>query len=274
MSTPGLPLRRGRWLLAGALIAMPVHAQLGLGLSPMRLEFPATKGKAYSGTLALTNSADKTVRVRTEIMDFFVDSNQTPQFMPNVAAEAEHSCRQWITINPMETEVEPKRQISARYTVRVPADAGERSYHCAIGFVTLPTTEDLQGIGVRTALRVVTTVYPIVGQPMVKGEIAELALEAVAAGDKMRWRGVVVMANAGLMLYRPQGRMAVVDGGGKVVETLEIASFPVLPKRRQRFLLPLKSELAAGRYTLRAHIDVGTEVQEASVEVTAELPKR
>lgn len=259
----------GLWLLAGAALAAPVAAQVGLGLTPMKMEFPAAAGKAYSGTLTLSNSAEKKVRIRTELLDFYIDGNQTPQFLPGVPAEAEHSCRQWLSVNPMEAELEPKSQIQARYTVRIPAEAGERSFHCAIGFTSMPTEEDLRGIGVRTAVRVVTTIYPVVGQPNIQGDLVELALEPVLVKGKTRWRGVVVLENAGLMLFRPQGSVEVVDAGGSVVETLRMGSTPALPRRKQRYLLPLKSELAEGRYTLRARVDVGTEVQEASAEVSA-----
>jgi hypothetical protein len=256
--------------LAAVLGALPLEAQVGLGLTPMKLEFPAAAGRAYNGTLSLYNPSGQKVRVRTEILDFYVDENQTPQFLADVPAEAMYSCRRWISVNPMETDMEPRSQLSARYTLRVPEDVTEGSHHCAIGFVSLPTTEELQGIAVRTVVRVVAALYPVVGQPRVKGSISELALEPVVAGDKIQWRGVVVMENTGLMLYRPQGRVEVVDAGGSVVETLEIASFPVLPQRRQRFLLPLKNELATGHYTLRARVDLGTEIQEASAEVTVE----
>lgn len=256
-----------------ASAALPLHAQYGLGLTPMRLEFPAVAGTAHSGALSVSNSGGTKIRVRTQILDFYVDANQTPQYMDEVPAEVEYSCRKWITVNPMEIEVEAKRQVSARYTIRVPAAARQASHHCAIGFVTLPTNEEIQGIGVRTAIRVVTAIYPIVGKPEIKASIFALALEDVAAGDRRVWRAIVVMENAGEMLYRPMGSVEVVDAAGKVSEKLVMPSFPVLPNRRQRFILPMKNDLAAGPYTLRAHIDVGGEVQEASVQVVSALPK-
>ncbi|HUQ94020.1 MAG TPA: hypothetical protein VM120_20235 [Bryobacteraceae bacterium] len=254
-------------------MALPLPAQVGLGLTPMRLEFPAVSDKSYSGTLMLNNSAANRVRVRTELLDFFVDENQTPQFLPDAASEAQYSCRKWVSVNPMEAEVEPRSQLPVRYTVRVPAGAKEQSYHCAIGFISMPTKEDMEGIGVRTAVRVVSVLYPIVGQPAPHGEILGLLLEPVAAGARTQWRGVLVMGNSGQKLYRPQGQVVVEDAAGKVLETQDIASFPVLPRRKQRFLLPLKKELVPGRYTIRARVDVGKEIQEASAEVSTEAPK-
>src|SRR5207245_1506044 len=88
--------------LVAALLALPLGAQVGLGLTPMRMEFPATGGRAYNGTLSLNNSSAHRVRVKTEILDFYVDENQTPQFQPDVPAEAVYSCRRWVSVNPME----------------------------------------------------------------------------------------------------------------------------------------------------------------------------
>jgi hypothetical protein len=77
------------------------------------------------------------------------------------------------------------------------------------------------------------------------------------------------MDNSGQMLYRPSGEVTVLDREGKVVESMSLASFPTLPQRQQRYLLPIKTNLIPGVYTLKARIEVGDEVQEASATVTA-----
>lgn len=110
-------------------MAWPLAAQVNLGLAPMRVEFPAVPGRSFSGALALSNSETAKARVRVELLDLYVDENMTPQFVPNAPAEAEYSCRSWLSVNPMELEVDPRSQVSVRYSVRVPAGASERSYH-------------------------------------------------------------------------------------------------------------------------------------------------
>ena len=172
----------------------------------------------------------------------------------------------------MELELEPKSQVPVRFTVRVPASATERSYHCALGFRTIPQAGEISGPAMRTAVRLITVFYTTVGKPAVTGVIKELKLEQVAGASGPAWRAVVIMENSGLMLYRPMGDLSVVDSAGKVVESHKIPSFPVLPKRLQRFLLPLKTNLVPGEYTLKARIEVAGEIQEASVAVTATAP--
>jgi hypothetical protein len=83
---------------------------------------------------------------------------------------------------------------------------------------------------------------------------------------------VVTINNAGLMYFRPQGDLDVLNENGVVVETAHFVPLPVLPKRDQNFLFPLKLA-AQGKYTLRARVDLGgDEIQEATALVVATKP--
>jgi hypothetical protein len=251
-------------------VALPARAQVDFGLSPMKVEIPAIAGKPYSGTLVLTNSGSAKTRIRTELLDLYVDETTTPQFVSNAPGEAEYSCRTWLSANPMELEIGPRSQALVRYSVRVPAGALERGYHCALGFRTLPAATEEAGTSMHTAVRMITVFYPTLGKPAIAGVIKDVKLEQVPAASGTLWRAVVIMENSGLMLYRPAGDVEIVDVSGKVVESLKLTSFPALPMRQQRYVLPLKTSLSPGPYTLRARIEVGGEIQEASVAVTAE----
>lgn len=261
--------------LAAAIILMiswPVTAQVDLGLSPMRVEVPAVPGKPVSGSLNLSNASLVRSRVRVELLDLYVDETTTPQFVPNAPAEADYSCRNWLSANPMELEIEPRSQALVRYTVRVPATASERGYHCALGFRTLPVPNEQPGTQMLTAVRMITVFYATVGKPVISGVIKDLKLEPVPNAPAL-WRAVVILENSGSMFYRPIGDLEIVDSSGKVVESPKMSSFPVLPKRQQRFVLPLKESLRPGRYTLKARVEIGGEIQEAIVAVVTEAPR-
>ena len=137
------------------------------------------------------------------------------------------------------------------------------------GSVPFPPANEVSGTAMHTAVRLIAVVYPVVGKQPIDGEIKELKLEQVAGESGPLWRAVVIMQNSGVMLYRPVGKLDVVDSSGKIIESQQIPPFPALPKRQQRYLVPIKSGLAPGEYTLRARIEVGHEVQEASAKVTA-----
>jgi hypothetical protein len=254
-----------RALSAGLLLvsAQVLSAQVGLGLSPMRLEMKMTPGLEQSGVLTLSSDSGDKVRVRAEALDFWIDQDQTPQFESRLPAEADFSCRDWVSVNPVETEVAPFKQVSIRYTLRVPATAeSPRGYHCAIGFTTLPTDGQAGGTGIKTAVRVVSAFYAVVGNPGIEGEFKELRLVHSGDGDKQRWVGEVVVQNYSLTHFRPVGELSVLDGDGKILESVALTPLPALPKREQRYLVPFTTDLAPGTYTLRARVDFGMNVIE------------
>ena len=262
----------------GMLIAAPwAHAQLGLGLVPMRVEVHMTPGQEYSGSMKLSSESDAKVRVRAEVLDFDIDDKTTPQFERNLPQEAGFSCKDWLTLNPMEIEIGKAGFLMARYTLRLPVDVKEGSYNCAAGFTTLPPAEQSNpGIGMRMAVRIVAAIYIVVGSPPVRGALKEFKLEAIPPAKDSKeegWQAVVVLENQGRMYFRPTGKLEVVDDKNQVVETEEFAPLPVLRERSQRFIFPLKAHLDPGHYKLRAHVDIGTgEIQEGVADVTVEPP--
>ncbi len=255
---------------AGALAAGSAHAQVGLGLTPMREELRLAPGGQHSATLSLANDSPEKVRVLAEPLDFFIDATTTPQFRRQWAAESEFSCRSWLVVNPMEMELAGESRMLVRYTIRVPQSASERSYHCAVGFTTQPVAEQVKITGLRTAVQIVASFYVVVGNPQLEGRLKDLRLEPVPDSKELAWRAVVVLANPGLMHFRPVGELAVLDAAGAVVESAKFIRMPVLPKRDQPFLFPLKLERGPGKYVLRARVDLGgNEIQEATAVVLA-----
>lgn len=266
------PANRSRttlFSLAGLLcISSVCSAQVGIGLAPMRLEMNPAPRAVQSGLLTITNETDKAVRVRASLLDFFIDETDTPQFAVSLPAEASTSCRSWLGLNPMEFEVAPKRSSLVRYTLRVPATVAQGSYHCAAGFTTLPTAQDMEGTGLRSAVRMIAAFYPVVGNPEIKGQVVSVGVERANSPPKSPWRAVVVLRNSGSRYYRPKGTLDLVDDAGKVIKTLEFPSLPVLPNRDQRFLFPLEIDRDQTQFTLRARVSLGPpEILEAFARV-------
>jgi hypothetical protein len=250
------------------------HAQLGLGLAPMRIELRMAPGQQYSGSLKLSSESGEKARVRAEMLDFNIDAQATPQFERDLPQEAPYSCKKWLSLNPMEIEIETRGVLMVRYTLRLPPDVPEGSYNCAAGFSTLPAAGQVTGMGMRMAVRIVAAFYVVVGSPPIHGRLKEIKLEPLPPGKESEeegWQAVVVLENSGLMYYRPAGKLEVLDAEGKVVETADFPSLAVLRQRDQRFLFPLKTHLEEGHYKLRARIDIGTgEIQEGSLEVAVD----
>jgi hypothetical protein len=276
-----------------ALVATPMRGQMGLGLVPMRNEMKIAPGQQVSGALKLSSESGALIRIRAEVDDFFIDETATPQFERDVPHEAAYSCKNWLTLNPMEIELEKGGSLLVRYTIRVPSDAAEGSYNCAAGFTTLRSASEVaaEGMGMHMAVRIVSAFYVQVGNPPVVGGLKEIKLESIppaaksaegspakdgkdtqdAAENKTKWQAVVVLENAGKMYFRPVGTLQVLDAEGKTVESQEFPSMAVLRERSQRVIFPLKTYLEPGHYTLKVNVDVGTsEIQQGTADVAVE----
>lgn len=254
---------------AGALLgAAPARAQLGLGMAPMRIEMKMTPGQQYSGPLRLSNQSGAKIRVRGEVLDFNIDDKATPQFERILPQEAAYSCKKWLSLNPMELELDKDESVNVRYTLRLPAELSAGSYNCAAGFSTLPAAEQMNGMGMRVAVRIVSAIYIVIGNRPIEGTLKEIKLEQITMSPEVGWQAVVVLENSGWMYFRPSGKLQVLDTDDTVVETLDFVSLPVLPQRSQRFLFPLKTKMAAGSHTVRASVDIGGgEIQEGTLHV-------
>ncbi len=238
-------------------------AQVGIGLSPMRVEMKIGPGQSYSGALELTNETGGRMRIRGELLDFMLDQTMTPQFARTMPGEAAWSCREWMTVNPMESEIGAGEKLIIRYTIRVPREAHARGFHCAAGFTALPPAGEAKAMGIRNAVRAVAAFYATVGDNKAKGEVSELKIEPVGTVNN----AVVSIRNDSEYHFRPAGKLELLNGAGEVLEALDIPPFPVLPKREQRFVMPIKTDPAAVD-ALRVRVDLGMdEVQEATVRL-------
>ena len=243
----------GTLIAATVLLAgLPLQAQLSLGVQPMTSEFQVAAGAQQSGTLTLRNDSRTEARLAAQMLDFFVDSSETPQFRERYPAESEFSCRDWLELEPSVAEIGPNTSMPLRFVIHVPGTAKEQSYHCAVGFTASGSAAQVSEIGI--SVRTITAFYVVVGHPQVAAVIKTLALEDVP-GDATKHRGVIVIENNGLMHVRPHGELSVVKAG-KVLETVAMFTMPVLPKRSQRFLFPLQTPLPAGEYEVRARVEV------------------
>ena len=247
--------------------AQPVHAQFGFALSPMRVELNLAPGAQQNGSVALANSDNQPGRFRTEILDLSIDNEAVPQFEKDIPSEAGFSCRDWVTANPMEAEIQGQAQMPIRYTFRVPANAPPRTYHCALGFTSLTDPKSAQaGMGIVALLRLTSTFYITVGNPPPAGEVKQIAIEKIAAPESAGYRAVISVENSGLTNLRGAGKVDVTNEGGEVVQTSEFPPVVILPSRTQRLPIVLGKALTDGTYTLRTHVNLGNgEIQEAEL---------
>ena len=247
-------------------LAQPAAAQYGFALSPMRTELTVAPGTQRNGVLAIANDAKESARFRTEILDVSIDHEAVPQFEKDIPSEAGFSCRDWVTVNPMEAEMAPSSQMTVRYTFRVPAAATPRTYHCALGFTSLPDPKKSQAsVGIVAQLRLTATFYITVGTPAPAGEIKTISIEKLQTNKTPGYRAVISVENTGLTNLRGAGKIDVTNESGHVILASEFPPVVIYPSRTQRLPVPLGPNLTDGTYTLHTRVNLGNgEIQEAT----------
>ena len=255
-------------LLAFAAAGIPARAQYGLALSPMRVELNLAPGAQRNGSLAIANEEKEAGRFRTEILDLSIDKEAVPQFEKDIPGEAEYSCRNWVTVNPMESEIAAGAQMPIRYTFRVPAGAAPRTYHCALGFTGLAEPKAGQSpMGIMALIRLTTTFYITVGNPAPSGEVKGISIEKFGSPAAAGYRAVISVENSGLTNLRGAGKVEIVNETGDLVQATDFPPVVILPSRMQRLPIVLESKLGSGAYTLRTRVNLGNgEIQEAELK--------
>jgi hypothetical protein len=255
--------------------SQPARAQYGFALAPMRTELNLAAGAQRNGSLAIANDAKEPGRFRVEILDLSIDKEAVPQFEKDIPSEADSSCRGWVTANPMEGEIGGSSQMPVRYTFHVPANAPPRTYHCALGFTSLPDPKAQQApVGIVALLRLTSTFYITVGNPSPAGEVKQISIEKINAPETSGYRAVISVENSGLTNLRGAGKIEIVNqAGGEVMQTSEFPSVVILPSRTQRLPLVLNKKLTDGDYTLRIRVNLGNgEIQEAALRFKLPAP--
>lgn len=255
-------------------LSQPARAQFGLALSPMRTELNVAAGSQRNGSLTIANDSKEPGRYRAEILDLSIDKEAVPQFEKSIPSETGFSCKDWVTANPMEAEIVGSGLVIVRYTFKVPADAPERTYHCALAFTELPDPKKQQGaMGIVALLRLASTFYITVGHPSPAGEVKQIAIEKINAPETAGYRAVISVENSGLTNLRGAGKVEIVDEGGKIVQSSEFPAVVILPSRTQRLPVVLDKKVTDGNYTLRTRVNLGNgEIQEATLRFKLPAP--
>ena len=256
---------------AAFLFALPAAAQVGIGLSPLRVELPAVVGQTKTQSLSISNESPTSVHIRANTLDFRIDDEEQPQFSSTGLENSPHSCRKWLKLNPVEFDLAPNEHKTIRYSFRYPDQLDEGSFHCAASFTTSPQPGEGQ-IGMATNIRLITTFYAVNGRPKPSARVTSVRFAPPADNSVANRNAVLNIENTSSTYFRVNGTLEVRDASDSVIETAQFRAIPILPDRVQPFTFPLKTASAPGQ-TMRARIDIGDgEIQEINVRAAPGSP--
>lgn len=256
---------------AALLLSPSAVAQVGLGLSPLRLELTATPGLSRTDSLSISNESATPMHIRANTLDFWIDDDQQPQFSASGPGSNEHSCRNWLRLNPVEFDLAPNEHRLVRYSMRYPDQLAEGSFHCAASFTTSPQPSETP-MGMSTNVRLITTFYATQGHPRPAARVLNVRFAPPTDPTKASRQAIVQVENTSSTYFRVIGNLEVRNQADALIESVPFQAIPVLPNRVQPFTIALTSAYEPGQ-TIRARVDIGDgEIQEIHVRQAPAQP--
>jgi P pilus assembly chaperone PapD len=232
------------------------RAEMSFMVSPLRVEHQVKAGANETNVIQVANTGSEPTRVAVHMEDWTMDRKGDVRFSPAGGDPA--SCMGWIQLNPVDFRLDPGQTRQVRYSLTVPADAGEGGYRAAIILEGMPRQEEgpaKKRMGLRG--RIVVMAYATIGNPEIKAEFQDFQVTALNKGVSFK----LTFANQGNVHFRIKKSWIVVKNTkGEDVGRVEVPDIPVLQGAIRE--LEFKKEdlaLPKGNYVAEAILDVGKE---------------
>jgi hypothetical protein len=256
MSFPiSLPILAGllAMLAAPQSVAPPAGLTFNATLGSIRLQ--AQPGDVYTRQFQLSLDARQPrAHFNAHFEDWWRSENGRESFYAPPGT-LHHSCASWATANPVESSVGPGDTMVVRFTVAIPREVVTGGYWCALTVDQIADPDTARaGVGVQFLASISTGIFVDVGSVTRAADITDVRVDAD--------RAVVSMRNVGNTPLPIDGRVEfLMRDGDAPAATVTIPRGTLLPERvtTGQFDAPLPAAdvLPAGRYLVRAVMDIG-----------------
>jgi hypothetical protein len=195
-------------------------------------------------------------RFRARIEDWWRSEDGAQSFYAEPGT-LRHSCGRWVSLNPVESSVEPGETLVIRITVSVPSEIASGGYWCALTVDEIPDPRAVQsGVGVKFVASVSTGIFVNVGTIERSAHILDLQAGVETVLVKLRNDGNTPVGIDGYLEFYAIGAstptaVAIVPRGTLLTEP---SLDGTLTSR-----LPPAAQLRSGRYRVRAILDYGAQ---------------
>jgi hypothetical protein len=253
-------MRKLHTVLLAAALALTVQATaraVTFTATLGSIKITARPGQVLTREFRLTLDADQPkTRFNSYMQDWWRNEDGTQSFYRDPGTLA-HSCGRWVTLNPVEVEVQPSGTLITRLTVTVSPEAKPGGYWCVLTVDELPDPlSTSEGVGIRFMASVSIGVFVYVGEQQRAAEITAVEILNDAAVVKVRNIGNTPLAIEGRFEFIKPGETAptaVVTMARNTLLTEPIVTGAFSTQ------LPDAASLPSGRYLVRAIIDYGVD---------------
>lgn len=243
----GTAFRCGFLYAAAGLLAAPRVEAFSFSVEPSRIEVSVPAGKQRGKSVRVQNKSEKPVHLKTYVLDVVFLPDGTSDFPE--PGSTPWSCATWLRVVPEELDLPPGGMQDVRVSLAAPADS-RGGYYAMIFFETGPSYVE-SGLGINFRIGAFTQAT-IPNTEVYQAKLADLAVESSA---EVR----VGLFNEGNVLFRPKGKLKIVDASQKRVRQVDFnpQRVGVLPNTLRIFRTRLEP-LPPGSYRVKAELDYGT----------------
>lgn len=240
-------------IVAAVLGLLPIHGDpidLGLQVTPGKLEVSIPAGVSYNLPITVHNSGDGSTHVQATMVDFGVNQNGDYEFK-KVGAQP-YSLLRWASMRPREFDIAQNTTQQVQVTISVPQQANlSGEYAGVIFFQTRP--ERRPGSTVAFSARVASKIYETIPNT-VKIDGAITKMTTAGGGGNQVYR--IVFKNTGNAHVYARGQL-MVQRGGSIVDRVEMPDNMLVERGGERVVVIKGKKLPEGSYQAIATMDYG-----------------
>jgi hypothetical protein len=230
-------------------LTAPVPAELGLDVSPVKMELAMAPGSSYNIPLTVHNGTSDATHVQATLVDYGVAPNGDYQVAP-VGSRAD-SLMRWASINPREFDLPAGTTQQVKLSIAVPQSSDLSGEYAGIAF--FQTRAVRRANAVAFSVRVATKIYMTIPNTVkLAGAITKMTASAGSGEETYR----VLFKNLGNAHVYLRGELDI-SKGGQTVERIKMPDEMLVERGGERLVELSGNALPAGKYDATATIDYG-----------------
>lgn len=237
-------------MLAGVafLLLGPASANLGIDVSPAKLDISIPPGMSYNIPITVRNSSTSSTHVQATMVDFGVARNG--EYQIERVGSRPYSLMKYASINPREFDLPPNTTQQVRLSVAMPAGGLSGEY---AGIVFFQTRPERHAGGVAFSARVATKIYNVIpNTAKTDGAITKMTALRGVSGETYR----VLFRNMGNAHVYLRGTIEV-KKNGSTVERIAMPAEILVERGGERLIEVSGKKLEPGHYSAVGLIDYG-----------------
>jgi P pilus assembly chaperone PapD len=225
-------------------------ADLGLNVSPAKMELSMTPGSTYNIPVTVQNGTTTPTHIQATLVDFGV--TQSGDYKVERVGTRNNSLMRWASINPREFDLEPNTTQQVRLSLAIPNSASLNGEYAGIAFFqTRPTRRAPNAVAF--SVRIATKIYvTIPGTVKIDGAITKMSANG-AHGPELYH---VLFQNTGNTHVYVHGELDVRKDGA-MVERIPVPGELLVERGGQRLIELTGNALPPGKYQAIATLDYG-----------------